>query len=89
MSLLCKFGGSGIMNNLPTAYLEPCIFRNTFEEPWKAGIFTGYKNGRFFSGEGNLYKEMAPLQGNEKAVGKVSDAFCLMDQEWLEEEGLL
>ncbi len=76
------------MDKLPITYLEPVLFRNYFEEPWKVGVYAGLHDGQFLSGEEHLYNEIAPLQGNEGSIGRVADAYCLIDLDFLISNGL-
>ena len=70
----------------PISYMQPCLFKDADSETWKAGLFKDiavHDLLPFRSLEGCYYAQVAPLAGNEKIIGRVGDAYGLMDRDLL------
>ena len=73
-------------DDFPISYMEPCLFKDADQEPWRAGLFKEVAVHNFLpfqSLEGFEYAQTAPLAGNEKMIGRVGDAFGLIDRDIL------
>lgn len=70
--------------------MTPCLFRDTYNGKWVAGLFKELdSNSRFTfqSMEDEIYTQIAPLAGNEKCIGTTSEPFNRWDAERLEIDG--